>query len=173
MDLTLLALLNAIWLILPAYAANGLAIFSKGTHPIDMGGRFSDGKPVFGEGKTWEGLALGLIAALLAGFIQQQLQPYLPQGTIIMTPLLAFVLGLGAMAGDIAGSFIKRRLNIPRGHPAPLLDQLDFLVMSVLFASLLMPIHFEWLLILFLITPFIHLSSNFFAFKLGLKKQPY
>ncbi|MBI2676214.1 MAG: CDP-2,3-bis-(O-geranylgeranyl)-sn-glycerol synthase [Candidatus Aenigmarchaeota archaeon] len=172
MNLTVLSLLNAIWLILPAYAANGLAIFSNGRRPID-GGRSFMGKPALGEGKTWEGLVLGIAAAIIAGVLQQQLQPYLPRDIIMMTPALALALGAGAMAGDLAGSFIKRRLNIARGSPAPLLDQLDFLVVSVVFASFFIPIYLEWLIVLFVITPLIHLSSNFFAFKLGLKKQPY
>ncbi len=58
------------------------------------------------------------------------LNPYLPWGmsevslTIVpMGALLGILLGLGAMLGDLGGSFIKRRFQLKRGALAPLLDQ--------------------------------------------------
>jgi CDP-2,3-bis-(O-geranylgeranyl)-sn-glycerol synthase len=78
--------------------------------------------------------------------------------------------------GDLAGSFIKRRLNIPRGGAAPVLDQLGFVVLALIFATplvLQMQIGWEVALTILIITPPIHLATNFAGYKLGLKSRPY
>jgi len=42
--------------------------------------------------------------------------------------LSGVLLSIGALVGDAAGSFIKRRLNISPGKHCMLLDQVDFVV---------------------------------------------
>jgi CDP-2,3-bis-(O-geranylgeranyl)-sn-glycerol synthase len=170
---------EAVWLMWPAYGANGLCMLAKGKRAID-GGRTWRGKQIFGPGKTWEGLALGVIVAMLVAMFQMFVAPLLPWNLspvlldiVPMTPLLGFVMGLGAMLGDIGGSAIKRRLGIARGRPAPLLDQLDFIAGMLVFASLVVALKWEWIVILLVMTPIIHLSANFVAYLLNLKNVPY
>jgi len=170
---------EAVWLIWPAYGANGLCMLARGKQAID-GGRMWRGKQIFGPGKTWEGLALGVVVATLVATFQMLVAPLLPWNLspipldiVPMTPLLGFLMGLGAMLGDIGGSFIKRRLGIARGKPAPLLDQLDFVVGMLIFASLLVAFKWEWAVILLVMTPIIHLTANFMAYLLKLKNVPY
>jgi CDP-2,3-bis-(O-geranylgeranyl)-sn-glycerol synthase len=170
---------EAVWLIWPAYGANGLCMLAKGKHPID-GGRMWKGKAILGPGKTWEGLILGVTVAVLVATFQMLVFPFLPWdispvplNIVLMTPLLGFLMGLGAMLGDMGGSAIKRRMNIERGKPAPLLDQLDFVIGMILFASLLIAIKWEWAVILLVMTPVIHLAANFVAYLLKLKNVPY
>jgi len=107
-----------IYLLLLIIVANGAPIIqrwviqSRKKYPIDLGWRLFDGRPCFGNSKTWPGLA----AALL------------------FTSLLSELLGLGvlfglqvaalAMAGDLFSSFIKRRLNLRESSQAIVLDQL-------------------------------------------------
>jgi len=71
------------------------------------------------------------------------------------------------------GSFIKRRLDIPRGGAAPVLDQLGFVVFALLFASPVMLPGWEVTLTILIITPPIHLATNFVGYKLGFKSKPY
>jgi CDP-2,3-bis-(O-geranylgeranyl)-sn-glycerol synthase len=87
--------------------------------------------------------------------------------------LLGFTAGSGAMIGDLIGAFIKRRLGLPRGAPAPILDQLDFIIIAILFASFLIKITPSMIFIVILITPFIHILVNGIAYKLGKKKEPW
>jgi CDP-2,3-bis-(O-geranylgeranyl)-sn-glycerol synthase len=180
MVFTLWNLIESIWIILPAFAANGFAPLSRGKRVIDGDRKFIDGKPLLGKGKTWEGLILGVFVSTIIGIVQYFALPYLPfdQAPIIldiapMTPYLGFLLGLGAMTGDICGAFIKRRLNIARGAPAPILDQDDFVVGALLFASLLVTVKFNWFMLLMVITPVIHLTANFIAFRLKIKSTPW
>jgi len=175
-------LVEAIWLILPAYAANGLTPLiglCKNLHPID-GGRKLWGQPLFGEGKTWEGLIFGTLIGGLIGMVEMLAYPYLPFGIspeplniVPMSLLLGLVLGLGAMLGDLGGSFIKRRLRIARGRPAPILDQEDFLVGALLFSLLLVSLEWDWVVLLAVITPVIHVTANILGYLLKVKKQPW
>ncbi|MBN2042577.1 MAG: CDP-2,3-bis-(O-geranylgeranyl)-sn-glycerol synthase [Candidatus Aenigmarchaeota archaeon] len=170
---------EAIWLVLAAYGANGLCTLTRGKRRVDFNRNFM-GKPVFGKGKTWEGLILGVIVGTAVGTIQMLAFPYLPWGLsdvplniIPMGPILGFVLGLGAMLGDLGGSFIKRRLGMERGRPAPLLDQEDFMVGMLIVASLFVVLKWEWVVILLAITPVLHLIANGVAFLIKVKKVPY
>lgn len=98
------------------------------------------------------------------------------EGFPLMIPLIASI-AYGALFGDIIESFFKRRRGIERGNDWIPFDQIDFII-GVLFFNLLMstilhitgimqvnwtltnltPIHIIFLLI---VTPFIHLFSNF------------
>jgi CDP-2,3-bis-(O-geranylgeranyl)-sn-glycerol synthase len=182
MVFTIFNFVEAIWIILPAFAANGLTPLvgmKKGLHPIDMGRSLGKGR-LLGNGKSWEGLMFGTLIGILIAVVEMAAYPYLPWElseislTILpMTPLLGLALGLGAMLGDVAGSFLKRRFNRPRGSPAPLLDQLDFLIGAFLVAALVAPLKIEWFLLLAVLTPILHLAANVIGFRLGIKKTPW
>ncbi len=158
----------AIWFILPAYIANATPVVLGGGTPIDGGRKFTDGRPIFGPGKTIRGfvtgLAAGTIFSALQGIVAGQIYTYL---------LLGFLLAVGALTGDLMGSFLKRRLNIQRGASAPVLDQLGFVALAIVFASPVMLPGWEVILAILIITPPIHLATNFGGYKLGLKSRPY
>ena len=140
MVFTIFNLVEAIWFILPAFAANGLTPLigmKSGLHPIDFGRKLG-GRRILGDGKSWEGLVFGSLVGLVIGVVMMLAYPFLPWSlsevplTIVpMTPILGFALGFGALAGDAAGSFAKRRSGKERGAPVPLLDQLDFVMGAI------------------------------------------
>ena len=80
--------------------------------PIDALFRRRDESPIFGAHKTWRGLAAGALACALIGAL-------LPCG-----PLVGLGFGMLALGGDLASSFVKRRMRLRSGYSAPLLDQL-------------------------------------------------
>lgn len=147
--------------------ANAAPVVLGGGRPIDGGKRFRDGRPIFGAGKTVRGFGAGLIAGSIVGVLQGVITGKCTYA------MLGLLLALGALVGDLLGSFIKRRLNIPRGGAAPGLDQLGFVVFALLFASPLMLPKWEVILTILIITPPIHLATNFASYKLGLKSRPY
>ncbi len=172
-------LVEAIWLILPAYAANGLVPIFKGTYPVD-GGRKLVKNRIFGEGKSWEGLVAGTLIGMVIAMIQQLAYPYLPWGAspialniVPMTAQLGLLLGLGAMLGDLGGSFLKRRFSMKRGAPAPLLDQEDFLIGSLLLSSVIVVVLSKWWIMLLVITPVIHWVSCVIGYIFKVKRTPY
>lgn len=172
-------ILQAIWFILPAYFANsspvlGHKLFGKYNYPIDFGKKLKDGKRIFGDGKTWNGLFFGIAVAMIVGYVQSMVQAsYQMNGFLPMSIQLAFLLGLGALTGDLVKSFFKRRVGFERGKSWFPFDQIDFVLGAFLFSLILVPFNCIYLAILLLITPAIHWLTNYIGFKLKLKKEPY
>lgn len=152
-----------IWKVLPAYIANATPlIIVRSGHPIDLNKKFIDGKPLLGPGKTIEGFFAGFISGTLTGLIQN------PSNF-----MRAFTLSLGAMLGDLLGSFIKRRLNIGRGKPAPFLDQATFIIVALLLSSKFEQYTLGEMFTIILITIPIHLITNIIAYIIGIKRVPW
>ncbi len=167
-------LVAILWYILPAYIANASAVLAKGRTPLDQNIRFVDGRRLLGKGKTVKGFVLAVLAGTLAGAALGY-----AEGALVARTLLAFVLSFGAMAGDSAGSFIKRRFDIRPGEAAPLLDQWDFVLSAMLFhwaflpwIAIPLPTVLEALAILVL-TALLHVCTNIAAYHMGLKKVPW
>jgi CDP-2,3-bis-(O-geranylgeranyl)-sn-glycerol synthase len=160
------ALIHALYFIFPAYCANAAPVIFGGGLPIDAGRTFVDGKPIFGSHKTVRGFLAGLIIGTLVGFAGQ----FVLSGE--QSAFLGFVLSLGALVGDLVDSFIKRRLGIGPGSPVPLADQLDFVLGALVFSlGMGKVIPTEWVLLILIVTPPIHLLTNGVAYLLGAKKK--
>jgi CDP-2,3-bis-(O-geranylgeranyl)-sn-glycerol synthase len=179
MDL-LAEFVKALMIIFPAYAANGFPPIARGKRPVDMGRKWFDNNRILGDGKTYEGLAIGIFAGTMIGVLEAYLYPqinaYTMQYGIVlpeMSLFIGFMIAFGALVGDMAGSFVKRRLNLKRGADVPLLDQWNFIVGSVLFAYLFTQITIWMFLIMLLITPLIHRFANIVAHKIKLKNEPW
>jgi len=176
----------ALWFFLPAFLANPSAVLFGGGMPIDLGRTLADGERVFGDGKTWRGLAggvaggavVGLALSTLAGLITPS-GSFGPPGTALLASAL---LASGALLGDLCGAFVKRRLHRPRGAKAPGLDQYDF-VLGALGAIALLP---AWsvprffagdgllgLLAIIVITPALHRAVNILGYRMGRKHEPW
>ena len=182
-------LLLGFWYILPAYVANGFAVFAKfvsSPHPIDGGRVLKDERFILGPGKSWEGFFIGLISGVCVGLLQVFTAPFLaalivqylilpPEFVpiVLLNIPLVIMVALGALIGDLIGSFVKRRMNISRGRPAPLIDQLDFLILAILFGWVITPLPLIFVAFLLIVTPIIHLLANVIGYILGLKKVPW
>ncbi len=158
----------ALWFILPAYFANATPVVLGGGPPLDGGKKFIDGRRVFGDGKTVRGFVVGIAAGTAIGVLQG-----IAKGPLSHYLLLGFLLALGALLGDLMGSFIKRRLGIERGGALPGLDQLGFVIIALLLASPVEVPSWQVIVAIFLITPALHLATNFIGYKLRLKSRPY
>ncbi len=151
----------------PVYCANAVPVLAGGGSPLDSGRSFRDGRPIFGRNKTVRGFIAGLLVGIGVGLAESFLFGF---------PLLfGFAVSLGALVGDLCGAFVKRRLGIAPGGLLPVVDQLDFVLGALLFAlPLSLPfLGWEVVVAVLLITPPIHLLTNFVAYKLGLKKNPW
>ena len=164
MDIAAL-IIGAMKFIFPAYCANAVPVIAGGGKPMDFGKNFFDGKRVFGNNKTYRGFFFGLAVGIAVGLVESFLFGY---------PLLFSVLSpLGALLGDLAAAFLKRRLGIAPGGLFPVVDQVDFVVGALLFSLPLAIVSWELAVTVLIITPPIHLVTNFVAYKLGLKKNPW
>jgi CDP-2,3-bis-(O-geranylgeranyl)-sn-glycerol synthase len=160
--------ITALKFIFPAYCANAAPVLGKGKKPIDQGKNLWDGKRIFGANKTYRGFAVGWAIGILVGTVEGAVF-----GFNNYTVAFAVLTPLGALLGDLAGAFLKRRLNIAPGGLLPIVDEIDFVVGALVFALPLMPLTWELAVTVLLITPPIHLFTNFLAYKLKLKKHPW
>ncbi len=169
----LLLVAQALIFIFPAYCANGTPVLAGGGTRMDFGRNFIDGRRIFGNNKTFRGFffgwGVGFFVGIMEGFVF---------GFGQVPVLLSVLIPLGGLLGDLTGAFIKRRLDIPPGGLLPVVDQIDFVVGAVVFSLPLALINWQglsWQLIVvvLLITPPIHLFTNFLAYKLKLKKHPW
>ncbi len=167
---------NALYYIFPAYCANASPVIFGGGKPVDCGRKFLDGKPIFGSHKTYRGLISGLLIGTLVGWIQEFLAPNIPNVNFPKgSTFLGFVLSLGALFGDLMGSFVKRRFDLKPGSPLPIIDQIDFVIAALFFASLVDPFSLsisKAIMIIALTFP-IHFLANFIAYMLHLKDNPW
>ncbi|HOX36015.1 MAG TPA: CDP-2,3-bis-(O-geranylgeranyl)-sn-glycerol synthase [Methanoregulaceae archaeon] len=165
---------------LPAYVPNPVAAIFGGGTPIDLGRKAGDGRRILGDGKTYRGLLAGVFSGLLVGFAEivcsgAGLPGWLPVPTV--STILA--LALGALLGDIAKSFFKRRFGKERGEKWFLADQYDLVFGSLLLLALLSPgwfiayITLPVLVAILIITPILHRAANIIGYSLGVKDVPW
>ena len=103
-----------------------------------------------------------------------------PIGILMIVFRIVFC-SYGAAFGDLAGSFLKRRVNIKSGAPFWIVDQLDFAVGALIFA--LIPVIFfpglytipdlNIVIFLLILTPSVSLISNTIAYLINLKDVPW
>ena len=151
--------------IFPAYAANGAPVLFGGGRPLDLGKKLA-GKRIFGSNKTIRGTVSSLMVGAIVGLIEYPFLHY-------MLPV-AILLAIGANIGDLAGSFVKRRLGMKSGTSLSIFDQYGFFVFAVIVA---MPLghlpDLYGILFLVVLTGAAHLLTNVGANKLKLKSVPW
>ncbi|MDD1720275.1 MAG: CDP-2,3-bis-(O-geranylgeranyl)-sn-glycerol synthase [Methanoregulaceae archaeon] len=165
---------------LPAYIPNPAAALFGGGTPIDMGRSCRDGYRVFGDGKTWRGLILGVLAGILTGLVMIWAREFYGLSFLpSLTPLVVFLLSLGALLGDLVKSYFKRRLGKSPGDKWPVADQYDLVAGAFLMVALFDPAWImgalnAWILLTILIvTPVLHRFVNYIGFWVGVKKVPW
>jgi len=170
----------ALWVMLPAYVPNSAAAVFGGGTPIDLGRKFSDGRRIFGDGKTYRGFFGGVLSGVAVGLVQILAAftfglDMLPRHTI----LSVFLLATGALLGDLVKSFFKRRLGKARGESWLIADQYDLVVGSLLLVLLVYPgwlvenITLPILVWIILLTPLLHRVVNIIGYYIGVKEVPW
>ena len=158
-------IVEALKFIFPAYCANAIPVITGGGYPMDFGKKFFDEKPIFGKNKTFRGFFSGLAVGAAVGLVETAFFSY---------PIFfGLILSLGALLGDLSGAFVKRRLGLAPGVLLPVIDQVDFIIGAILFAFSFQILPLELTIPVLIITPPIHLLTNFAAYKLGLKSNPW
>ncbi|MEZ5336316.1 MAG: CDP-archaeol synthase, partial [Methanolobus sp.] len=93
--------------------------------------------------------------------------------------LVIFTLAFGSLMGDMSMSFIKRRIGYKRGAPLPGVDQLDFVFGAWLFTYIASPVWFAAnfttpvIIVVLVLTPVLHLSTNIIGYFIGVKNEPW
>jgi CDP-2,3-bis-(O-geranylgeranyl)-sn-glycerol synthase len=146
----------------PSYVANAAPLLLGGVTPLDGGKNFLDGQRILGSHKTVRGLFAGIMAGSVIGLAESPVDSRLLLG--------GFMIALGAVLGDLLGAFFKRRVRIKPGDPLPIVDQLDFVFGGLLLGQVFFQMNLLSVLIVILVTPPIHLGTNYGAYLLGIKR---
>ncbi len=160
-------------ILLPMYFANSSAMLLDGKTPLDLGAKAWDKRPWLGKGKTFKGTFGGVFVGSLAAVIISNIVPQWTPQIFENYVLFGFAVSVGAIGGDIVGSFIKRRLKMESGKPFLLLDQLDFWVGGLALGSIFFVPSLWQIVAMILITLIVHRISNWIAFKAQLKEVPW
>jgi len=143
--------------------------------PID-GGRKWGSNYIFGSGKTWRGIVSAGIVGILVAWLQAYLYQfqYFADISLLVYPqwfvVFGLLAGLGAILGDLAKSFFKRRAGIKSGMAWPVFDQLDFIIGFFIFTYLIVWPMPEIVITVMLITLVLHPLTNLISYGLGIKK---
>ncbi len=128
---------------------------------IDFGATLADGQRLFGNSKTWRGLAGALLTTSLAAWLTGY------------SAWMGGAVAMLALLGDLFSSFLKRRLGMKPGSMALFLDQIP----ESLLPAIVVMNEFSLGLIevIFLIISFIviELLLSAIFFRLGVRKSPY
>jgi CDP-diglyceride synthetase len=130
-------------------------------YPLDGGAVLGDGRRLFGPSKTIRGVVAAVAASALAATML---------GVEATTGAL---LGLWAMAGDLASSLVKRRLGIAPSAMAVGLDQIPESLLPLL--ALRARLDLQWTGVAEVILAFVvlELLLSQVLFRLHLRKRPY
>lgn len=179
----------SIWWFIPAGIANMMPVFAAKIpglkhldYPVDFGTSFR-GQRVLGDHKTWRGIILGTLAAMaVAAWQLQTFYGLIPDdGTSswqirygnVNPLLLGFLLGSGALIGDMVKSFFKRQKQVPSGHSWFPWDQIDYILGGLLFSAFVLPftplsIYFCTFFLYFIL----HLVVSYVGYLTGFKADP-
>ena len=169
-----LTAIRALYLFSPLLVAACLSAFvlrfdllHELARPIDAGRTFR-GERLFGDGKTYRGVATSVVGATAGVIVQWAIGSRVGRIALVdyraIDPVVfGAVLGLGATIGELPNSFVKRRAHVPSGKTAKgplsflfwIWDQLDLLVVT-------------WPLLLFWVRPPIAVVVASFAWALVL-----
>jgi len=172
-------LLEVAWSILPAAAANAAPVFAsrlfpRANWPVDLGVKVR-GRRLFGSHKTWRGLVAGVAAATATVMLQQEIVGHFPAvreydhfAYSTASWLLGAGLGAAALGGDLVKSAIKRQLDIAPGQSWFPFDQIDWLLGTIAFASVLPGFSILFAVKILLVGLALHLFGHFAGYLLRL-----
>jgi len=175
-------ILKIFYLMLPAYFANMAPVIMKKSFsdikvPIDLNKKLW-GKPLFGKNKTYRGLIFGIIFAIIVSSFQFMLYSFKFFKLISMYDyggfiLFGFLMGFGAIFGDLAESFIKRRISVKPGARFVPWDQWDFVIGAILFSSYLFKFKVVDILSILAMSFILHIIVNHISHYLGFRENKW
>lgn len=160
---------NAIFFALPAMLANVTPMLFGGGVPMDFRKNFFDKKRIFGDSKTIRGFVAGALGGFLLGLFSSWWLTTVVKVDFPIHIANGFLQGLGSVIGDVLGSFIKRRINIPPGGSLPVIDQIGFMVCALPLAMIGTPFPWTYWVILVPLSVVLHFAANAVGYTIGWK----
>ena len=176
-----LFILKCFYLMLPAYFANMAPVMARKINlfvfPIDFSKKLNK-KPIFGKNKTFRGFVFGVIFGMATAYFQSLLYIFQFFKSLSFFDyqywvLFGFLMGIGALAGDLIKSFFKRRLDIGPGEKFVPFDQTDFVVGALVFIMPVFDLTWKIFLASLLLSFILHIVVNHIAFYLKIRNEKW
>ena len=164
-------ILKSLYFFLPAYIANMSPVLFRripwGNKPVSV--------KFFGENKTWRGMIIGTIIGGMI-FALQKIIHLGWQGLALIdyndfSIGLGFLMGSGALLGDLVKSYYKRKAGIAPGKKWIPFDQLDFVLGGLVLGFFVYIPPAEVALVLIIISPLLHIIVNYLGYLLKINKS--
>lgn len=147
--------------------ANGAPIMARwllgqrGAWPLDGGLRFFDGQPLFGATKTVRGVLAAAGASAICAFV------------LGLGWTTGFLVGVAAMLGDLAASFVKRRARRPSSSQVLGLDQIPEALLPLWVVRERLDLDVGQILALVAVFTALELIISPLLYRLGIRRRPY
>ena len=171
----MMIVIQSMYFFLPAFFANMAPEFVKKIPLLN----YPVWEREFGTNKTWR----GLVVASLMGVLIFSLQKYLFKFgffynlSIIdyadFSLIFGFLLGFGAILGDLVKSYFKRKYGFKPGQSWKPWDQLDFVIGALVLSWLMFVPGIEVVVTLLVVSPFLHMLICYIGYSLGIKKNKF
>ncbi|MEK6901094.1 MAG: CDP-archaeol synthase [Nanoarchaeota archaeon] len=167
-----LFILKALYFFLPAYIANMAPVLVKKVPFLN--------RPVhekrFGSHKTWRGLVAAVLAGGLVFWLQKIAYTMGFRSLAVIdyhdfSVLLGFLLGAGAILGDLVKSYYKRKGGIKPGHSWIPFDQLDFVIGGIIGSFFLYVPPASIVLVLLIVSPVLHALFHYMGYLLKMNEK--
>lgn len=174
-------IIKTFWLLLPAGIANMSPVLFKWipflNYPVDLHIKFRE-KPLFGKNKTYRGFLFGIIMSIAIVYLQRFFYSQTKSITLINYSeinifLLGFLLGFGALFGDLIKSFFKRQAGINSGQSWFPFDQIDWIIGGLIFMSFYVVVSWKYVLISIIFFGLLHPVINLISYFLGIQKNKF
>jgi len=174
-------LIKSFWTLLPAAFSNMAPVLFKWipmfNYPVDFNYKFNN-QPIFGKHKTYRGFLFGILTAIFIVYLQKKFYTQTQSLTVIDYSqinifLLGFLMGFGALLGDLIESFFKRQVGISSGKPWFPYDQIDWVLGSLFLTSYYIYHSKEVVLVSILLFGFLHPLVNLLGYYLGIKSNKF
>ena len=165
-------ILNSLYFFLPAYLANMMPFFFRKLQLLNQ----PVSEKVFGKNKTWRGLLVATLTGGLVFWLQKLAYVSGFRSLAIIdyadfSISLGFLLGFGAIIGDLVKSYYKRKVGFKPGESWFMFDQLDFVIGALLFSFFVYVLPAEVFFTIIIGSPFLHILVNYLGYLLGIRKQ--
>ena len=175
-------ILQVFYLMLPAYFANMAPVIVKGSFkslkiPLDFNKKINK-KPILGENKTFRGLIFGVLFAVIIAYLQFLLHNNNILADIAIIDysnwlLIGFLLGFGAIFGDLVESYVKRRMNYEPGRSFVPFDQIDFVIGALIFVYPLVILSLDKIVVMLFLSFILHIIVNHIAFYMNIRREKW
>jgi CDP-2,3-bis-(O-geranylgeranyl)-sn-glycerol synthase len=161
--------LPLLYLMLPAYMANMAPPFTR----FWRGWNRPISRQWLGEHKTVMGFIAGLVVAMVTTFAQAKIHWHEGLLPYARWPLLGTAFGFGAMGGDALKSFLKRLAGIPPGRPWIPMDQLDFVIGSLLLIVPFANVRWSDIAVILVVSFMGDIAVNHLSYALGIRETEW